>query len=153
MYAAASARNWWPESLSILVLLPGIEKKAMSKKKTVKSSKKARGSKISRTQTIEDRIQDAAVDVTPADLIDGGRRIPYLRDILDEIDRQWPQGRDPSGNGHGSRIGTLYLYFDPDDCLHMHFAERGSYLQRKGPLKKIPKGTAPSYIFHTERDE
>jgi len=128
-------------------------KRKPNKKKTAKPTKKSRRLKTSRSRTIGDRIQDTAVDVTPADLIDGGRRIPFLRNVLDEIDRQWPQGRDPTGNGHGSRIGTLYLYFDAGDRLHMHFVERGSYLQRKGALRSIPKGIAPSHIFHTENED
>lgn len=91
-----------------------------------------------------------AIDVTPADLIDGGRRIHLLRDILDEIDQQWPQGRDPSGNGHGSRIGTLYIYFN--NGLHIHFIERGTYLQREGALTKIPEGEQlPLWLETKER--
>lgn len=87
------------------------------------------------------------IDVTPTDLIDGGRRIPLLRDILDEIDKQWPQGRDPSGNGHGTRIGTLHLYFDANGVLHIHFAERGEYLDRTSSLKKVPLGRLEGYYI------
>jgi len=83
------------------------------------------------------------IDVTPPDLLIEGDS--YLGNFLREIDRQWPQGRNPEFNGHGSRIGTVSLYFDSEDILHMHFRERGAYLQREGYLDKVPYGHLASY--------
>lgn len=78
------------------------------------------------------------VDVTPADLLN--LQETFLGSVLREVDRQWPQGRDPSGNGHGSRIGTIEVYFDHAEVLHMHFSERGRYVLREGALTKVPLG-------------
>jgi len=78
-----------------------------------------------------------AIDVTPQALLNAGEH-PYLGELLKEIDKQWSRRR--------TRIGTVYVYFDSDDVLHMHFIERGSYLKRKGALAKIPKGKSPEFL-------
>lgn len=83
------------------------------------------------------------VDVTPADLLN--LQETYLGPILREIDRQWPQGRDTRGNGHGSRIGTVEVYFDHEHVLHMHFRERARYVLPKGALAKVPVGNMSGY--------
>ena len=85
------------------------------------------------------------VDVTPPDLLE--LKNSYLGRFLDEIDRQWPQGRDPSGNGHGTRVGTVAAYFDHAEVLHMHFRVRGTpgVIQREGVLKEVPVGHLESY--------
>ena len=82
-------------------------------------------------------------DVTPADLLN--LQETSLGPILREVDRQWPQGRDRLGNGHGSRIGTIEVYFDGDMVLHMHFRERGMYLRREGALAEVPLGNMSGY--------
>lgn len=83
------------------------------------------------------------VDVTPADLLN--LQETYLGPVLREVDRQWPQGRDPRGNGHGSRIGTVQVYFDHAGILHMHFRERGEYIQRENELAHVPVGHMSRY--------
>lgn len=83
------------------------------------------------------------VDVTPPDLLE--LKDTYLGKFLKEIDLQWPQGRDPSFNGHGARIGTVEVYFDHADVFHMHFRERGAYVQRDGTLKEVPTGHLSAY--------
>ena len=78
------------------------------------------------------------VDVTPSDLLN--LHDTHLGPALREVDRQWPQGRR-----RGNRIGTIETYFDHAGVLHMHFRERGEYVQREGALADVPVGNLSSY--------
>lgn len=95
-------------------------------------------------------VEPLTIDVTPADLLEA--KDTYLGEFLEEIDRQWPQGRRKKHNGKGTRIGSVELYFDSEDVLHMHFTERGSYLARAGALRRVPKvhlsQYAPNPVFN-----
>lgn len=91
------------------------------------------------SRDLEEDSDSLDFDVRPDDLL--GISEDYLRPFLLEIKRQW---------SHGSRIGTIYSYFDSNDVLHFHFAERGSYLQREGALEAIPTGHLPGYFVNTQ---
>lgn len=79
-----------------------------------------------------------ACDVLSQELVDPSKS-PWLHKIYKEILKQWSH----------ARIGTIYSYFDASGVLHMHFAERDAYLERKGALRQVPKGHLPPYFMFT----
>lgn len=79
----------------------------------------------------------ASCDVTPLAFTQPVNSY-WLWGVYQEIHEQWTSGK---------RIGTIYAYFDSHDVLHMHFAERGSYLEPKGALADIPKGRLPEFFM------
>jgi len=60
-------------------------------------------------------------------------------DLWRDIQEQW----------NHARIGTFYCYFDVGDRLHLHFVERGSYLEQKGEmLGGVRSGHLPAWLVH-----